>query len=150
MSWSRTAVVVLGSALVAATLTGCWSPAERELHGIRFHSIAGQDADGELLEIEDNPVRWSTEMMNGEYTAAVVPPCGRVDAPVEISSDEMDVHMDRAAIAAVTCAGPAAALDAWVHAFLDDPLAYTWDGDVLTLSNGNGSLTFERVAPTPR
>lgn len=50
----------------------------------------------------------------------------------------------------VTCAGPAAALDAWVYVFLDDPLAYTWDGDVLTLSNGNGSLTFERVAPSPR
>lgn len=144
MPWSRFALALL-AAVVTVTLTGCWSSAEREFNGIVFEARAGQDSTGDLTWIAENPVRWSMDMRNGEYTALIGPPCGMIQAPVEVTSTKIRVDMNQAEIAAVACEEPLASMDRWVHTFISEPINYTWDDDVLTMTNDNGSLTFERA-----
>lgn len=70
------------------------------------------------------------------------PPYGAIQAPVDVTSTEMHLDMNRPAIAAIACEEPAASMDRWDHTFISEATAYTWDEDVLTMTNDNGSLTF--------
>jgi hypothetical protein len=144
MSSSRLILVFL-AAVAPVMLTGCLSPAEHNFNGIQFESHAGQDATSDLTWILENPIRWSMDNRNGEYTAVISPPCATVQAPAEMTSTEIRVDMNRAAIAAIACEEPLARMDKWVHTFIGETISYTWDGDELTMTNDNGSLTFERA-----
>lgn len=135
---------LVGGALLIL-ITGCVPAAERAFDSAVFASRMGQDGTGPLPWIEANPVYWQLEYVDGQYSAVVGPPCAPVTAPVTLSEDTIDVDMDRAAIADVECDGPRAAMDAWVREFIAEPLAYTLEGEVLVLTNGGGSLTFERI-----
>jgi hypothetical protein len=144
MSSSRSTLVFL-AAVAPVTLTGCLSPAERDLNGIQFESYAGQDATGDLTWILKSPIRWGMDKRNGEYSAVISPPCATIQAPVEVTSTEIRVDMNRAAIAAIACEEPLAGMDRWVHTFIGETINYTWDGDELRMTNDNGNLTFERA-----
>lgn len=147
MPRSRLGVLVF-MAVVTTMLTGCQSPAERTLNDIQFEARSGHDSTGELTWIADHPVRWRMELRNGEDTVMIGPPCGAIQAQADVTSTEIRVDMNRAAIAAIACEEPVASMDRWVHTFIGEPITYTWDEDVLTMTNNNGSLTFRRAETT--
>lgn len=137
-------VLALG---VAACLSGCLSSEERGLDGIEFEARSGQDAAGEKLPwIERNPVRWSMTTIDGRYTAVISPPCATIKAPVNVTSEEILVNVNRAGIAAITCNERTMSMDTWVKNLIAQPLDYTWDGETLTMGNEGGSLTFDRTS----
>lgn len=141
----RLALVFL-AAVAAVTLTACLSPSERELNDLQFEARTGHDATGDLTWIANNPVQWRMDTRNGEYTAVIGPPCAMIQAPVEVTATEIRVDMNRAAIAAVACDEPRNSMDRWVHTFINEPINYTWDDDMLTMTNDYGSLTFQRTS----
>lgn len=144
MSSSRLPVVVL-MAVVTTMLIGCFPSSGRALNGVQFEARSGRDSTGELPWIADHPVRWRIEVRNGEDTVMIGPPCGAIQAAAEVTSTEICVDMNRAAIAAIACEEPVASMDRWVHTFISEPITYTWDDDVLTMTNDNGTLTFQRT-----
>jgi hypothetical protein len=146
MNVPRLMVLVLAVG-VAVGLSGCLSSEERELAGIEFEARSGQDATGEdLAWIDRHPVRWSMDRTDGRYIAVITPPCAMINAPVNVTSDEIVANMDRAGIAAVACNEPTASIAAFVRTLIVQPLSYTWDGETLTLTNETGSLTFDRTS----
>lgn len=83
--------------------------------------------------------------MNDEYTAVIIPPCTTLNAPVSVTSDNITVDTDQDIRSANGCEEPEASMDAWVLSFIDEAIAYTWDGKTLVMSNERGSLTFTRA-----
>jgi heat shock protein HslJ len=80
------------------------------------------------------------------YTAVITPHCATINAPVNVTSDEIVVNMNRAGIAAVACNEPTAEMDAFFTSLIAQPLTYTWNDETLTLMNETGSLTFAPAA----
>jgi hypothetical protein len=141
---ARLPCVALGAVLVLL-LSGCVSAPERAFDSAVFAAREGQDDAGPLGWIDDHPVYWQLEYVDGVYSAVVGPPCAPVNAPVTLERESIVVDMDRATIADVACDGSRAAMDQWVRSFLAEPLDYSLDGETLRLERGGSSLTFERI-----
>lgn len=141
---ARLSRVALGAMLVLV-LSGCVSAPERAFDSAVFASRVGQDGGVPLEWIDDNPVYWQLEYVDGVYSAVVGRPCAPLNAPVTLEAESIVVDMDRATIADVVCDDSRAAMDEWVRSFLAEPLEYSLDGETLVLERGASSLTFERI-----
>ncbi|WP_125613032.1 hypothetical protein [Specibacter cremeus] len=85
--------------------------------------------------------------MNGTQSLVMTTPCNTLNVPIMLTNTL--ITPDAAAIVSGTqgCLGSNGDDEAWVHAFLSHPIAYSRVNTTFTLTNEAGTIEFTSTSP---